>query len=164
MLFDKKYPAIVLSQAHMLAFHYMQEGLRFILGDEMERILHMTMDFSRGSSDEYGYKYLSTEYDALLLLKNGESLSATIHIKVHFKDGEWTIGVGDHSRNRFIFKNKKDVGRTEFVFRMDCTNGKFFRCNIDHYHPNGKMETGLDLVYTQNDEVLLTARKFFLEE
>lgn len=163
MLFDKKYPAIVLTQAHMLAFHYMQEGLRFILPDEMERILHMTIDSSRGGSDEYGYKYLSTEYDISLLLQDGKLLPVTAHIKVHFKEGEWTIGIGDHSRICFTFKTREKGGHIEATFRVDSANGKLLRCNIDHYYPNGKIDSSHPLIYTPSDEALFDVRKLFLE-
>ncbi len=163
MLFDKKYPAIVLTQAHMLAFHYMQEGLRFILADEMDRILHMTIDSSRGSDDGYGYKYLSNEYDISLLLKNGEILTVAVRIQVHFRNVEWTISLGGEHRILFAFKTKEKGGRIEFTFIIDVTNGKFLSCHINHFYPNGKWEV-YENSTTPNGASLQDARKLFLEE
>lgn len=161
-MLTKKYPPITLTEANMLVLHHVQEGLRFILGDDLKRILHMTMDFARGVG-ACGHKALTAEFQITALCKNGRTVSTTAEIIVieHEKVGGWTIGMGDASletKFRFTFKTLRGV-KIEIKFEFYVDTGELLRCIVWIYN------TPIDMLeaFTADDSVMRSVRGLILE-
>jgi len=161
-MFTKKYPPITLTEANMLVLYHVQEGIRFILGDELKRILHMTMDFARGVGG-CGHKALTAEFQITALCKNGKAVNTTAEIIVisdEEKNG-WTIGMGNASSEtkfKFVFKTHRGT-KIEIKFEFNFSTDELLRCSIWIYDKQIEMLEA----HSSDDPTMLRVRQLILE-
>jgi len=161
-MLTKKYPPITLTEANMMTLHHAQEGIRFILGDELKRILHMTMDFERGTSG-CGHKSLTAEFQITALCKNGKTISTTVEITaiVHEEANGWTIGMGNiglETKFEFVFRTRCGI-RIEVGFEFIFCTDELLRCTIWIY----EKKTAILEARMPDDPAMLRVRELILE-
>ena len=161
-MFQKKYSPIVLTEASMLTLHHMQTGLQFILGDQMDRILHMTMDSTKGNDDGYGKQFLSTEFEVCILIKNGKALNMQARVQVYKHDGFWTIGLGSWDRSYFLFLNRRLSRRIEMSFEFYVKKGEIRDCSIQSR--DNKSPVSYEVAISPDDESMVRIRKLLSDD
>ncbi len=101
-MLHKKYSPIVLSKANMFAFSLAERAIRYVLQDEMIRLLHVTIDSTVWTEEKDNHNHKS-EISTSVLCRGHKLIEVEAEIILsRYLDGEWGITSGIKSdRIRF---------------------------------------------------------------
>jgi hypothetical protein len=122
-VFEKKYSPIVLSKKTMLALHLAERDLRAVLGQNMNRILHLTLDSFRWDEQKKGGWVLpcqSFEITASVLCGGGQVVEIeALIVLTKYGDGEWQVNYGGKDEESLSFPGCKQLKGLRVYFLVE---------------------------------------------
>ena len=138
MFITKKYSPVVLSKATMFALYLAEQSMKYVLQNQMVRMLHATLDDTKWTDER---DYCKTEISASIICRDGRVIQAEAEIKLwKGRNNDWMVNTGGLDY-LLRFPNCKE---TTVYFSFDHDTQEIQKFYLGHSYSDALMGTSPD--------------------